>query len=128
MHTWSPADSLEDKVKLVHMVLRSYRLNMNDEKQTQIDIEKAFIEAGIPHKRECALGKSGIIDFLVDDMIGVEVKIKGAKMSIFRQCRRYCGSGQIKHIMLATLVPMSLPETIEDIPTSVCFFGTAFLM
>lgn len=127
MNAWQDCATLADKIRFLQHVLRGYRFPVNDEKHTQEQIKNALTQAGIPFSREHKLADSGTIDFLVDNTIGVEIKIKGAKMAIYRQCKRYCETGLLQHMMLVSLVAMTLPPDLEGTPTSVVYLGTAFL-
>lgn len=124
---WDPSLTKHAKIALVHHTLMQYRLSIANEKETQRDIEFLLTQAKIPFEREKTLGEAGIIDFLVDDTIGLEVKIKGTKMAIYRQCKRYCLSPQIDHLILATLGANTLPVNVEGKSTSVLSLSRAFL-
>lgn len=124
---WPETGDKAQKIAFIHRLLRSYRFPVHDEKHTQTHIEQALTRHGVPFAREQKLESAGTIDFLIDGTIGVEVKIKGAKMAIYRQCRRYCETGLLTHLVLFSLVAMTLPEQLDDIPTSVVTMGAAFL-
>lgn len=67
-------------------ILSSYGFSLNTEKQCQAQIEQALLSAGIVFKRECDLrpdGGKGIIDFLTESGIGIEVKIGGQNAAIY---------------------------------------------
>lgn len=124
---WLPDASLAEKVRFVHQLLKRYRFSVDNEKRTQADIENVLTRAQVPFVRECNLGDAGVIDFMIDDTIGIEVKIKGSKMSMYRQCKRYCETGRFQHLILATLTAITLPADIDGTPTSVASLSTAFL-
>jgi hypothetical protein len=65
----------------LYAFLRSFRSeNMHNEKQLQLDMEKLFIDNGIPFNREKRLDEKNIPDFFIYGT-AIEVKIKGKKKS-----------------------------------------------
>jgi hypothetical protein len=92
--------------------LENYNYPIHDEKILQEEIAIAFKAEGIPFLKEVSLNELGVIDFMVED-IGIEIKIKGQKMSIYRQLERYAKSPLIKTIILANVKSMNLPSTIS---------------
>lgn len=78
--------------------------------------------ASIMARREVELVKGDIIDFMVGP-IGVEVKIKGQRRAIYRQCERYCEHACVGSLVLATNVAMGMPETINGKPVFVASLG-----
>lgn len=64
-------------------------------------------------KREYHLDNENIIDFLLFDSIGVEVKIKGQKRAIYKQCERYCKFEKLKQLILVTNVSIGFPKEIN---------------
>lgn len=127
MNLWPQDSSTQEKVAFLKRLLMGWRFPLTDEKQTQAKIEEALSFSMVPFVREHELGDAGKIDFMVDGNIGIEVKIKGAKMAIYRQCERYCKRDEITHFMLFSLVPMALPKEIEGKPATFVHMGTAFL-
>lgn len=95
--------------------LEKHRFMVQDEKALQLAIYKVISEACEPQnvQREYVLDKKNTIDFLVYDSIGVEVKIKGQKREIYKQCVRYCSFERISHLLLLTSVSMGFPQTIN---------------
>lgn len=92
--------------------LQSQRFPLNNEKETQSEIERKFTEAGLSFTREHRLDGENIIDFLVGD-IGIEVKLKGKPKDIYRQLQRYAEFQQVNHIILVTAKSMGLPAEIN---------------
>lgn len=105
-------DPLMVKVEKILNILNSYHFSIHDEKYLQEEISQVFKEENIEFKKEHKLS-NGIIDFMIDD-IGLEVKIKGQNMAIYRQIERYMENDSIKAIILANVKPMTLPEVIND--------------
>lgn len=93
--------------------LKSRPLPLNDEKELQAEISKLLESRGIPHKREVGLGDGDVIDFMLPDGIGMEIKIKASKRQIYRQCKRYCGHAQLRTLVLVSATAMGLPVQID---------------
>ena len=108
-------------------ILTSHRMPLSDEKALQASIAEAFTTLSVPFRREVHLGPRDIVDFMVCDDIAIEVKIKGARRAIFRQVERYCGYDAVGSLLLATNVPMGLPETLCGKPISVASLGRGWL-
>lgn len=108
-------------------LLTKHRLPLSDEKILQAEMARVFAEAGLPYAREVTLGEGDIVDFMVGETTAVEVKIKGSKRAIFRQCERYCGHDRVAELVLATNVPMSLPPEICGKPVAVSLLGFGWL-
>lgn len=113
---------------IIHALTRQ-RFSLENEKATQAEIE-TFLRhrfPGLPIDREFILDPHNVIDFLLDYRIGVEVKIKGSKREIFRQCERYCEFDLVKILILITNVSMGFPEEINRRPCYVVKLGQAWL-
>ena len=94
-------------------LIRSARLDLSNEKQSQADLESLLIAAGIPYEREVRLSATDIVDFLIDG-IALELKLHGAvKKSVYRQLVRYAKHDRVKVILLASSLSMGLPPQIE---------------
>lgn len=108
-------------------LLTRHRLPLADEKMLQTEMAAAFSRAGLPFAREVRLGEGDVVDFMVDKAVAVEVKIKGSKRNVYRQCERYCAHDGVRELVLATNLPMALPEKICGKPTSVALLGLGWL-
>lgn len=113
-------------------LLAVHRLTLSDEKRLQADIATVLTAAKLSFRREVRLGGGDIVDFMVDDpatleCVAIEVKIKGNARSIYRQLERYCAHDEVRSIILATNVPMNLPETINGKPTAIAALGRGWL-
>lgn len=106
--------------------LASGRFSLAREKETQAEIASAFGRLAIGYQREVDLGDRNIIDFLLGS-IGIEVKIGGAKRAIFAQCQRYCETGKLSALILATNVAIGFPRTLAGVPCYVVSLGRAWL-
>lgn len=108
-------------------VLSSYSFSLSDEKVLQSEISEVLDKEGIDHRREVSLGSGEIIDFMFDCGVGMEVKIKGQKLAIYRQLRRYSQSEKIQSLILATSISMGAPKEIEGKPVRVFSLSRAHL-
>jgi hypothetical protein len=106
--------------------LRAERFPLAREKETQVEIAAAFDRRSIAYRREVDIGNRDIIDFLVN-AIGIEVKIGGAKRAIHAQCVRYCETGKLSALILATNVAIGFPSEIAGRPCFVVSLGRAWL-
>ncbi len=106
--------------------LQKRRFNPENEKILQGQIEKSLADAGVLFEREVVLDKGSRIDFMVGD-IGIEVKIKGQKREIYKQCERYCGFESIKKLILLTSKSMGIDEEILGKPVYFININRAWL-
>lgn len=102
------------------------RWPLSDEKRLQADMGAELSKAGIAHRREVVLAPGDIVDFMVGD-IAVEVKIKGARREIYRQCERYCQHETVRSLVLATNVAMGMPAFISGRPILVAHLSRGWL-
>lgn len=111
-----------DIIKLIS----SSRLSVQDEKETQLQIERIFIDNAIDHCREFRLDAKNIPDFFIDG-IAIEIKIKGGPRQIYRQCERYCQFEEVRELMLITNKSMGFPQEINGKPCYLVNIGKAWL-
>lgn len=111
-----------DIVALVH----TRRWPLASEKALQAKLADELAHAGIPAEREVDLGDGDIIDFMIGG-IGLELKLKGQRRAIFRQCERYCGHDRVVTLVLATNAAMGLPATIAGKPVHVASLSRGWL-
>lgn len=97
-------------------MLKTVRLPVNSEAETQVEMMNLFTRRGVWFHREFVLDRANRIDFLFAGGIGMEVKLKGSAMNIFRQCRRYCEFDQIKQLILVSNKAMGFPGEINGKP------------
>ena len=95
--------------------LGAWRLELANEATLQAQIAAALELAGLPFEREAWLSARERIDFLVGP-VGMEVKVKGGPTEIARQCARYCATGRISALVLATSRRIGLPPELEGVP------------
>lgn len=111
-------DSPEAIINRVVSVLRQYRFSFSNEKTLQADIAAILNEEGVAVTREYPLSPYGIVDMFLDG-VAFEIKIKGQKKAIYRQCRDYALHDDVKAVVLLTAHSMGLPETLNDKPAYV---------
>lgn len=113
-------------IAIIMGVLSRARLPLNDEKRLQVEIEKLLASTGLHVRREVTLAAGDVVDFMADD-IAIEVKIKGQRRAILRQCERYAAHETVGAIILVTNVAMGFPATLHGKPTAVLNLGRAWL-
>lgn len=113
-------------VDAVLHALRSGRFSLSREKETQADISAALEFLSMEHAREVDLGDRNIIDFMVGK-VGIEVKIGGSKRAIYKQCERYCETGKLSDLILATNVAIGFPPQLAGVPCYIVSLGRAWL-
>lgn len=113
----------------VLILLKGKRYLLHNEKDLQGEIGQHLVARfGIgPVLRELELDRGNIIDFLIEPGIGIEIKIKGGKRAIYRQCVRYCQFPEVKSLILITNLSMGFPEQINGKDCYVLKLGTAWL-
>lgn len=77
-------------------------------------------------RREVRLDADSIIDFMVGP-VGIESKLRGGKMDIFRQLERYAAFPEIEALILVTNTAMGLPKEIGGKPTFYLSLGAGWL-
>jgi hypothetical protein len=102
--------------------LRQFPLNSESELQAAIWNELRRVRC----EREVRLGPRDVVDFMIGST-AVEVKIKGSKLEIFRQCERYCAHERVHALVLATNRATQLPPAINGKPAYVANLGRAWL-
>jgi len=114
--------TINNKIQQVYNHLIQFQYLLTSEKQLQNAIENSFKKNNVSYEREKNLTPFGKVDFFING-IAIEVKIKGQKKSIYRQCRDYCQHPEVEGLMLLTSVAMALPETIDNKPIIVFSLG-----
>jgi hypothetical protein len=114
-------------VALVMDVLKKKKFAIDNEKQVQADIASHLQKHNIGHVREFPLTKKDIPDFKLNEGLFVEVKIKGGKMEIYRQCERYCNHPDVAGLILITNRMTALPVRINNKPVYVINLSTSWL-
>ena len=102
--------------------LRKYRFTLASEQALQQQIEKVLPS----FQREYRFDKKNRIDFFLAG-IGIEVKIKGGRMAIYRQVERYAKFDSVTGLILITNVAMGFPKEILGKPCYVISLGEKWL-
>src|SRR6476660_8452690 len=93
--------------------LNSTRFSLTNEKETQAQIEKVLKQLlSCAVEREVHLTSADIVDFMIDDKIAIEVKLRGTKKAIYAQLKRYAQSKKVYSIILVSGVTLGLPKEI----------------
>lgn len=95
-----------------------------NEKQLQAEIEKVLLPMGAT--REYRLDDNSIVDFFLEG-VAIEVKIKGGRKEIYRQCERYCEVEQVKELVLVTNRAIGFPPQINGKECWIVNLGMAWL-
>lgn len=114
----------------IYEAISRARFNLSSEKDVQNGIE-SILKMSKPHikiyQREYELDKFSRIDFLVDNTVGIEVKIKGTKKAIYKQLLRYMQFDTIDELILVTSKTLGLPATLNNKPLYVINISKAWL-
>lgn len=126
-------------------LIETHRLPLSDEKDLQAELAAVLGGAGISYRREVRLSATDIVDFMVWDLadsqlspddavsrlgapaLAIEVKIKGQRRAIYRQLERYCAHDDVAELVLATNVPMGLPDAINGKPVALARLSRGWL-
>lgn len=111
-------DSPQGIINHVVVILRQYQFSFASEKDLQSDIAEVLRAESVEFQREYPLSPYGIVDFFIDG-VAFEVKIKGQKKAIYRQCRDYAKHDDVKAVVLLTAHSMGLPDEMEGKPAYV---------
>lgn len=111
-------------------VLQSGRYDLTQEKTTQAQIQKRMQEKApaFGFIRHHQFDKTSIPDFFEPELgIAIEVKIKGSKIDIYKQCERYCKFEEVKMLILCTNKAMGFPKELNGKPCYYINIGKAWL-
>lgn len=111
----------------VIQLLSTRRFPLSSEKELQAEIAKALSAAGMEYKREYRLSEADVIDFMLPDGIGIEVKLRQQRSGILRQCERYCAHETLQGLILVSASAMGLPPEIKGKPCWMVSLGRAWL-
>lgn len=94
--------------------LRNVKFKWNTEKELQLQIYNLLKEKFPLYEisKEYILDEENIIDFLIEG-IGIEVKIKGQRRAIYKQCERYCSFEKVSTLILVTAATMGFPKEMN---------------
>lgn len=109
-------------------VLRRARCDLGDEKRTQAQLAEVLAAAGVGFAREVRLAPGDIVDFLTDDGIAIEVKLKGArKAEVVRQLARYARHDRVVGLVLVANLAMPALLSVGGKPLRMISLGRAWL-
>lgn len=111
----------------VARMITGMRLPLTGEKAMQQALADHLEAAGVPFQREHRLSAGDVVDFLVDDGIAVECKLRAPKRAIFRQLCRYAEHPDVHAVVLVSNTAMGLPAEIEGKPAYYVGLGAAWL-
>ncbi|MBB3937721.1 hypothetical protein [Aureimonas phyllosphaerae] len=94
----------------VTAALRSRRMPVDTEARLQAEIGAVLADMGIPVTAEYRLDQRNRIDFFADG-IGIEAKIGGGRLSVWRQLERYAAFPSITALVLVGTV--AVPSSIS---------------
>jgi hypothetical protein len=102
-------------------VIARHRFALDDERTIGDGIAIVLERAEIPFRREVRLGEAGVIDFVVGERVGLELKSNGSPAAVLRQLRRYADSAAIEALMLVSrrAAHRALPTTLRGKPLAV---------
>lgn len=112
--------------KRLHDLLSKCRFTLSNEMALQAEIGSFLTINKIEYAREVRLSTKDRIDFMVEG-VGIEVKLKGRAMAIYKQCERYCGCPAVKELVLVSNRSMGLPDEINGRPVYLLNLGRAWL-
>tara|TARA_Y100000034_G_scaffold109350_1_gene140583 strand:+ start:7627 stop:7980 length:354 start_codon:yes stop_codon:yes gene_type:complete len=115
-------------IQRIKDIVFNNQFSLQSEKLAQSELEILFLNHNINFHREYRLNNKNIIDFyLPDERIGIELKVKGSSLKIYKQLERYCKFDDIDQIVLITNKSMGLPSKIEGKDVFFIPFSIAYL-
>lgn len=107
-----PLQSID--ITSVTSALENKRFRFTSEDDLQQGIEIALTQALIPFEREKVLSSRDRPDFVVDQQIAVEIKIKGTLAQALRQINRYA-----QHTHIVAILLVGTPAWLRNVPPTV---------
>lgn len=83
-------------------ILRAARMPWFPELALQDGIAATLTEHAVAFDREVRIARGDVIDFIVDERVGLEVKVDGSTSSVTRQLHRYAQSDRVSELLLVT--------------------------
>lgn len=113
----------EEIINTIFSKLKGQRLSLTNEKVLQREIEdllRPVFGDDLKRERESVdfFDNENIPDFFINGVC-IEVKIKGQKTALYKQCVRYCEFDSVKALVLITNLAMGFPK---DINNKDCYF------
>ena len=99
-------------------LLSKYKFSFTNEKELQEGIAQVLKSNYIYFNREISLSKKDRIDFLLENGIGLEVKIDGSATKLANQIRRYLDHEQLTGILIVVNLSklLDLPVSLNGKP------------
>lgn len=104
---------MRNEIRQLFQILGSHRFMLTNEKEVQADMERLLHEHNLGFRREHHLDSENIIDFMMDSGVGIEVKTKGQKRAIYKQCLRYSTFDDIQDLILVTSSSTGMPPQLN---------------
>lgn len=102
------------EVWTIKEALASLKRAPRDERQLQEWMAEAFDRAGIGFHAEVPTG-AGPVDFVVENVVAVEVKVAGSARQVFRQVQRYLEHlPSLREAVIVATKPMILPAEFVE--------------
>lgn len=99
------------------------RFSRASEKQLQDRLEHVFLRWGMDFEREKSLSKKDRPDFLFSNGVALECKVDGGLQSHLRQMKRYAGHDAVTGVLLVSMRPYQMPETLNGKPVACLNFA-----
>ena len=99
--------------------IRAHHFRYTNEDELQEGLALVLGNAGLEVQREVILSETDRIDLLVEEEVGVEVKVGGNSAGAFQQLQRYASHDRIKQLVLITNRWQSFPEEAGGKPLTV---------
>lgn len=108
----------QEIIDTVFSKLKGRRFSLTNEKVLQKEIEdllRPIFGDDLKRERDSAeyFDKENIPDFFINGVC-IEVKIKGQKIALYKQCVRYCDFDSVKALIVITNLAMGFPEQINN--------------
>jgi hypothetical protein len=95
-------------------VLKQYAYSFGDEKQFHDGLATALREDGITFTHEHVAGPQDRFDFLCEDGIVVEAKVKGSWSEAIRQVDRYCARADVNAVVIVVTRHWGINGRLRD--------------
>ena len=94
--------------------IAAFGYNFSTEEEFQTGLAKALASGGVEFRREVILSKRDRIDFMIEDGVGIEVKIDGSISALTRQIFRYAELPEINGLLVVVSA-----NRLANLPTEI---------
>lgn len=110
------ANDIDSLAQVTHVIaqINRYRYRVGNEIALQDGLATALTQSNIAFEREVSLSERDRPDFVLENGLLIEVKIKGSFAQLLRQCARYAKHDCVKAILVA-----GTPFWIPTLPAEV---------